>query len=158
MARRARRTGIKVGYLSQEPQLDPEQDVRAAVMEGVGDTYNLIERFNKISDRFAEDVGEDEMTKLLEEQAKLQDAIDAAGGWELERKLEIAADSLRLPPWEAKIAKLSGGEKRRVRAVPPAAVRAGHAAARRADQPPGRRVDRVARTLSRGVSRARSSP
>src|SRR5262245_20235 len=107
-------SGIKVGYLSQEPQLDPEQDVRAAVMEGVGDTYRLIERFNKISDRFAEDVGEDEMTKLLEEQAKLQDAIDAAGGWELERKLEIAADSLRLPPWEAKIAKLSGGEKRRV--------------------------------------------
>jgi ATP-binding cassette ChvD family protein len=106
--------GIKIGYLSQEPQLDPEQDVRAAVMEGVGDTYNLIERFNKISDRFAEDVGEDEMTKLLEDQAKLQDAIDAAGGWELERKLEIAADSLRLPPWEAKIAKLSGGEKRRV--------------------------------------------
>ena len=106
--------GIKVGYLSQEPQLDPEQDVRAAVMEGVGDTYNLIERFNKISDRFAEDVGEAEMTKLLEDQSKLQDAIDAAGGWELERKLEIAADSLRLPPWEAKIAKLSGGEKRRV--------------------------------------------
>jgi ATP-binding cassette ChvD family protein len=106
--------GIRIGYLSQEPQLDPEQDVRAAVMEGVGDTYRLIERFNKISDRFAEDVDADEMTKLLEEQAKLQDAIDAAGGWELERKLEIAADSLRLPPWEAKIAKLSGGEKRRV--------------------------------------------
>ena len=106
--------GINIGYLSQEPQLDPEQDVRAAVMEGVSGTYALIERFNKISDRFAEDVGEDEMTKLLEEQAKLQDAIDAAGGWELERKLEIAADSLRLPPWEAKIAKLSGGEKRRV--------------------------------------------
>ena len=106
--------GIKVGYLSQEPQLDPEQDVRTSVMEGVGDTYNLIERFNKISDRFAEDVGEDEMNKLLEEQSRLQDAIDAAGGWELERKLEIAADSLRLPPWEAKIGKLSGGEKRRV--------------------------------------------
>jgi len=107
-------SNIKIGYLSQEPQLDPEQDVRAAVMEGVGDTYGLIERFNKISDRFAEDVGEDEMTKLLEEQSKLQDAIDAVGGWELERKLEIAADSLRLPPWEAKIGKLSGGEKRRV--------------------------------------------
>jgi len=107
-------SGIKIGYLSQEPQLDPEQDVRAAVMEGVGETYNLIERFNKISDRFAEEVSEDEMTRLLEEQSRLQDAIDTAGGWELERKLEIAADSLRLPPWEAKIAKLSGGEKRRV--------------------------------------------
>src|SRR5512141_1340181 len=106
--------GIKIGYLSQEPQLDPEADVRTAVMEGVGGTYSLIERFNKISDRFAEDVGEDEMTKLLEEQSKLQDAIDTAGGWELERKLEIAADALRLPPWDAKIAKLSGGEKRRV--------------------------------------------
>jgi ATP-binding cassette ChvD family protein len=107
-------TGIRIGYLSQEPQLDPEQDVRAAVMEGVVETYGLIERFNKISDRFAEDVDADEMEKLLAEQSKLQDAIDAAGGWELERKLEIAADSLRLPPWEAKIAKLSGGEKRRV--------------------------------------------
>jgi sulfate-transporting ATPase len=107
-------SNIKIGYLSQEPELNPEHDVRTSVMEGVGDTYRLIERFNKISDRFAEDVGEDEMTKLLEEQSKLQDAIDAAGGWELERKLEIAADSLRLPPWEAKIAKLSGGEKRRV--------------------------------------------
>jgi sulfate-transporting ATPase len=107
-------SGIKIGYLPQEPELNPEHDVRAAVMEGVGETYKLIERFNQISDRFAEDVGEEEMTKLLEEQAKLQDAIDAAGGWELERKLEIAADALRLPPWEAKIAKLSGGEKRRV--------------------------------------------
>jgi len=107
-------SGIKVGYLPQEPELNPDHDVRTSVMEGVGETYKLIERFNQISDRFAEDVGEEEMTKLLEEQAKLQDAIDAAGGWELERKLEIAADALRLPPWEAKIATLSGGEKRRV--------------------------------------------
>ena len=75
-------------------QAAPEQITQGPTMEGVGDTYGLIERFNKISDRFAEDVGEDEMTKLLEEQSKLQDAIDTAGGWELERKLEIAADSL----------------------------------------------------------------
>jgi energy-dependent translational throttle protein EttA len=107
-------SGIRVGFLPQEPQLDPEKDVRTAVMEGVGDTYKLLERFNQVSEKFSEPLSDDEMTGLLEEQAKLQDAIDAAGGWELERKLEIAADALRLPPWEAKISTLSGGEKRRV--------------------------------------------
>ena len=107
-------SGIRVGYLSQEPQLDPASDVRSTVEEGVGETFKLLEEFNRISDRFAEPLEEAEMNALLERQAKLQDAIDAAGGWELERKLEIAADALRLPPWEAKIATLSGGEKRRV--------------------------------------------
>ncbi|MHB8813868.1 MAG: energy-dependent translational throttle protein EttA [Steroidobacteraceae bacterium] len=107
-------SGIRVGYLSQEPQLDPASDVRGTVEEGVGETFKLLEEFNRISDRFAEPLEEAEMNALLERQAKLQDAIDAAGGWELERKLEIAADALRLPPWEAKIATLSGGEKRRV--------------------------------------------
>jgi ATP-binding cassette ChvD family protein len=107
-------SGIRVGYLSQEPQLDAEKDVRTSVMEGVGETFKLLQRFNEISDRFGEALADDEMNKLLEEQAKLQDAIDASGGWELERKLEIAADALRLPPWEAKIGPLSGGEKRRV--------------------------------------------
>jgi ATP-binding cassette ChvD family protein len=107
-------SGIRVGFLPQEPQLDPDKDVRVSVMEGVGGTYKLLERFNQISDKFGEPLSDDEMSALLEEQAKLQDAIDAAGGWELERKLEIAADALRLPPWEAKIATLSGGEKRRV--------------------------------------------
>jgi ATP-binding cassette ChvD family protein len=106
--------GIKVGFLTQEPELDPALDVRAVVTEGVGETQKLIDRFNAISDRFAEALADDEMQKLLDEQAKLQDAIDAVQGWELERKLEIAADALRLPPWEAKIATLSGGEKRRV--------------------------------------------
>jgi ATP-binding cassette ChvD family protein len=107
-------SGIRVGYLSQEPQLDPQSDVRSAVREGVAETFNLVEEFNRISDRFAEPIENEEMNTLLERQAKLQDAIDAAGGWELERKLEIAADALRLPPWEAKIGTLSGGEKRRV--------------------------------------------
>jgi sulfate-transporting ATPase len=107
-------SGIRIGYLPQEPELDPEQDVRATVMEGVGQDFKNVQRFNEISDRFAEPMSDEEMTALLEEQAKLQDAIDATGGWELERKLEIAADALRLPPWEAKIAPLSGGEKRRV--------------------------------------------
>ncbi len=106
--------GIKVGYLPQEPLLDETKTVREVVGEGVGDVQSLIDRFNAISDRFAEPMSDDEMNKALEEQAKMQDKIDAVGGWELERKLEIAADSLRLPPWEAVVGKLSGGEKRRV--------------------------------------------
>ena len=106
--------GIKVGYLPQEPELDPTLDVRAVVTEGVGATQALIDRFNAISDKFGEPLADDEMQKLLDEQAQLQDAIDAVQGWELERKLEIAADALRLPPWEARINTLSGGEKRRV--------------------------------------------
>jgi len=108
-------TGIKVGYLPQEPELDPNKDVRSVVMEGLGGAFGQVARFNEISDKFADpDLDPDEMNKLLEEQAKLQDAIDSVGGWELERKLEIAADALRLPPWESIINKLSGGEKRRV--------------------------------------------
>jgi energy-dependent translational throttle protein EttA len=88
--------------------------VRSVVMEGLGGAFAQVARFNEISDRFAEPMDDEEMNKLLEEQSKLQDAIDAVGGWELERKLEIAADALRLPPWDAIINKLSGGEKRRV--------------------------------------------
>jgi energy-dependent translational throttle protein EttA len=106
--------GIRVGYLPQEPQLDAASNVRSTVEEGVGETFKLVEEFNRISDRFAEPMEDEEMNALLERQAKLQDAIDTAGGWELERKLEIAADALRLPPWESKIDTLSGGEKRRV--------------------------------------------
>jgi ATP-binding cassette ChvD family protein len=107
--------GIKIGLLSQEPQLDPAKDVRGNVLEGVGEIQALIDRFNAVSDKFADpDLSEDAMNKLLEEQAKLQDAIDAKGGWELERKLEVAADALRLPPWEADVARISGGERRRV--------------------------------------------
>jgi ATP-binding cassette ChvD family protein len=107
-------SGIKVGYLPQEPLLDESHTVRQTVGEGVGDVQSLIDRFNAVSDRFAEPMSDEEMNKLLEEQAKLQDKIDAVDGWELERKLEIAADSLRLPPWDAVIGKLSGGERRRV--------------------------------------------
>ena len=107
-------TGIKVGYLPQEPVLDDAKSVREVVGEGVGEVQSLIDRFNAVSDQFAEPLSDDEMNKLMEEQAKLQDKIDAAGGWELERKLEIAADALRLPRWDALVGKLSGGEKRRV--------------------------------------------
>ncbi|HEX4023423.1 MAG TPA: energy-dependent translational throttle protein EttA [Steroidobacteraceae bacterium] len=106
--------GIRIGFLPQEPQLDADKDVRGIVVEGLGGTFALLERFNQISEQFAEPMDDEQMNKLLEEQGRLQDAIDAAGGWELERKLEIAADALRLPPWETRIAQLSGGEKRRV--------------------------------------------
>ena len=107
-------SGIRIGFLSQEPELDPARNVRATVREGLGDTFRQLEEFNAISEKFAEPLDEEQMNALLARQAQLQDAIDAAGGWELERKLEIAADALRLPPWEASMATLSGGEKRRV--------------------------------------------
>jgi len=106
--------GIKIGYLSQEPELDASKDVRGNVEEGLGETIDLVNRFNEISNKFAEPMDDDEMNALLEEQGKLQDAIDAAGGWEVDRKLEVAADALRLPPWDADVSKLSGGERRRV--------------------------------------------
>src|SRR6186713_2036068 len=107
--------GIKIGFLTQEPGLDATKDVRGNVLEGVGEVQSLIDRFNAVSDKFADpDLDPDEMNKLLEEQAKLQDAIDAKGGWELERTLEVAADALRLPPWDADVTKISGGERRRV--------------------------------------------
>ena len=106
--------GIKIGYLPQEPKLDPAKDVRGNVEEGVAETKALLDRFNEISMMFAEPMSDDEMNALLEEQGKLQDAIDADGAWELDRKLEIAADALRLPPWDADVTKLSGGERRRI--------------------------------------------
>ena len=105
---------IKVGYLPQEPELDPSKDVRGNVEEGVGETKALVDEFNEISMKFAEPMDDDEMNRLLERQGELQSAIDAAQGWDLERTLEIAADALRLPPWDADVTKLSGGERRRV--------------------------------------------
>jgi sulfate-transporting ATPase len=105
---------MRVGFLPQEPHLDAEKDVRGNVEEGVHSTMELLKRFNEISDRFAEPMDDDEMAKLLEEQGELQGKIDAANGWEIERKLEVAADALRLPPWDAEVSKLSGGERRRV--------------------------------------------
>jgi len=106
--------GIYIGYLPQEPQLDPTKNVRGNVEEGVKETIDLLNRFNAISDRFAEPMSEDEMTKLLEEQGELQHKIDTANAWDIDRKLEIAADALRLPPWDADVTKISGGERRRV--------------------------------------------
>jgi ATP-binding cassette ChvD family protein len=105
---------LKVGYLAQEPQLDPCKNVRGNVEEGVNATKQLLDRFNAISEKFSEPLKDEEMNKLLEEQGRLQEAIDAAGAWELDRKLDVAAEALRLPPWEADVTKISGGERRRV--------------------------------------------
>jgi len=105
---------LKVGYLPQEPQLDDDSDVRANVEQGLGEAKELLDEFERVSARFGEDLTDDEMNALIEEQGELQTRIDAIGAWEIERKLEIAADALRLPPWEARVEHLSGGERRRV--------------------------------------------
>jgi sulfate-transporting ATPase len=105
---------INIGYLPQEPQLDEELDVRGNVQQGVQEIIGLVEAFNAISDKFAEPMSDDEMTELLEQQGELQTKIDTCDGWEIERVLERAADALRLPPWDAEVGKLSGGERRRV--------------------------------------------
>ena len=105
---------LKIGYLPQEPQLDEDSDVRANVEQGLGEAKTLLNEFERVSARFGEELTDDEMTALIEEQGELQTKIDAIGAWEVERKLEIAADALRLPPWEAKVEHLSGGERRRV--------------------------------------------
>ena len=106
--------GIKIGYLPQEPELNESKDVRGNVEEGIQDIISLIEEFSIISDKFAEPMDDDAMNKLLERQGELQNEIDAVDGWQIERTLEVAANALRIPPWEADITTLSGGEKRRV--------------------------------------------
>ncbi|AUG53846.1 energy-dependent translational throttle protein EttA [Thalassospira marina] len=106
--------GVNVGYLEQEPQLNPEKDVLGNVMEGCGQVVDDLARFNDISAKFAEPMTDDEMNDLLAEQGELQERIDAANGWDLERTLEIAMDALRCPPKDADVTKLSGGERRRV--------------------------------------------
>jgi len=105
---------LKVGFLSQEPRLDESLDVRGNVEQGMGETMALLAEFNAVSEKFAEPMSDDEMTELLERQGDLQTRIDAVDGWDVDRQLEIAADALRLPPWDAQVAKLSGGERRRV--------------------------------------------
>ena len=105
---------IKVGYLPQEPQLDQSKDVRGNVEEAVAGMKAKLDRFNEISMLMCEPMDDDKMTKLMEEMGRLQDEIDAANGWELDRQLEIAMDALRCPPGDADVSKLSGGEIRRV--------------------------------------------
>ena len=106
--------GVRVGFLPQEPELDPSKDVEGNAMEGVGKIKDLIDRFNEVSAKFAEPMDDDEMNTLLEEQGALQEQIDAVNGWELERTVEMAMDALRCPPGDADVTTLSGGEKRRV--------------------------------------------
>lgn len=106
--------GTKIGYLAQEPELDLEKTVRAVVEEGVAEIKDKLTRFDEISMQFAEPMSDDEMTSLLEKQGELQNEIEACGGWDLDRKLDVAADALRLPDWDALVGQLSGGEKRRV--------------------------------------------
>ncbi|HVE82557.1 MAG TPA: energy-dependent translational throttle protein EttA [Myxococcales bacterium] len=104
----------RVGFLPQEPRLDESLDVKGNVELGLKPVKDLLDRFNAVSAKFSEPMGDAEMEKLLAEQGKLQDAIDAANGWELDRTLEVAMDALRLPPGDAPVKNLSGGEKRRV--------------------------------------------
>ena len=106
--------GIKVGYLAQEPELDPSMDVTGNVLSGMGKAKELMDRFNAVSARFAEELSDDEMNAVIAEQAELQEQIDAIDGWDLERKAEIAMDALRVPAGDADVTNLSGGEKRRV--------------------------------------------
>ena len=105
---------LKVGYLPQEPELDPAKDVRGNIEDGLGEITELLKEFNAISDKFAEPMSDDEMAELLDRQGELQLKIDAMDGWDLDRKMEIASDALRLPAWDASVEHLSGGEKRRV--------------------------------------------
>jgi len=105
---------IKIGYLPQEPQLDPQKNVRENVEDGMGEIKAILNRFNDISNRFAEPMSDEEMNELLAEQGELQNKIDVANGWEIDRTLNMAAEALRLPPWDADVTKLSGGERRRV--------------------------------------------
>ncbi|HEX6212634.1 MAG TPA: ATP-binding cassette domain-containing protein, partial [Methylomirabilota bacterium] len=106
--------GLRIGHLPQEPALDPAKDVRGNVEEGVAETRALLTRFEEVSARLGEPLGDDEMEKLLEEQSRLQDRIDAANAWDLDRTVELAMDALRVPPGDADVSKISGGECRRV--------------------------------------------
>lgn len=110
----APRKGVTVGYLPQEPTLDPKKDVKGNVEEGLKELKDMLNEFDELSMKFCEPMSDDEMNKLLAKQGELQNKIDAAGAWELDRKLEIAAEALRLPPWDSDVTKLSGGEIRRV--------------------------------------------
>ena len=105
---------LKIGYLAQEPELDESKDVRGNVEDGVREIKDIIDEFDAISDRFAEPLSDDEMTELMDRQGELQLKIDAVDGWDLERKIDVAADALRLPAYEADVSTLSGGERRRV--------------------------------------------
>src|SRR3989454_6775178 len=104
----------RIGYLPQEPQLEADKDVRGNVEQGVAETRALLTRFEEVSAKLGEPLSDAEMAKLLEEQARLQDKIDAANAWDLDRTVEMAMDALRVPPGDADVAKISGCQRRRV--------------------------------------------
>ena len=106
--------GARVGYLEQEPKLDPKKNVMENVMDALGEKKTLLDRFNEVSNQLGEVTDNDEMMKLIEEQGELQEKIEAVGGWDIEREIEIAMDALRCPPKDADVTKISGGERRRV--------------------------------------------
>ena len=143
---------LSIGYLEQEPKLDPRDDRARSRRARLGRTVAARKRLEELYAEYGNP--EADFDNLAEEQSKLEAVLQAAGD-DLDQQLEIAADALRLPPWDAKIGPLSGGEKRARRALPPAAVQARHAAARRTDQPPRCRKRRVARTVLAAFSRHR---
>ena len=145
--------GIQIGYLPQEPQLDPDKTVREAVEEGLSEILDAQKRLEEVYAAYAED-GAD-FDKLAAEQQRLENILAAGDAHTVERQLEVAADALRLPPWDAKIGTLVRRREAPRRAVPPAAVQARHAAAGRTDQPPRRRIGGVAGTFPGRVSRHR---
>ena len=145
--------GFSVGHLAQEPGLDPAKDVLGNVMDGVGEIRSLLDRYNEVLAMWGDP--EADYEKVGAEQAELEDKINAAGAWDVERNVEIAMDALRCPPGDTDVSVLSGGERRRRRALSTAPLPAGLAAPRRAHQPPRRRVGRVARAVPAGVSRHR---
>ncbi len=106
--------GARVGFLPQEPQLDPKKNVMENIIDALGEQKSLLDRFNEVSNKLGEVTDNDEMMKLIEEQGELQEKIEATGGWDIERDIEIAMDALRCPPKDADVTKISGGEKRRV--------------------------------------------
>ena len=122
--------GTSVGYLSQEPDLNPDKDVFGNVLEGMQETHALLKRFEEVSNKFAEPLEDDEMNALIEEQSELQEKIDAVDGWELERTIEIAMDALRCPAGDADATKLSGGETAACRSLSIVAPEARYVASR----------------------------
>ena len=144
--------GISVGFLQQEPRLDPAKTVLGNVEEGVAAIKALLTRYDEVNAKLGEDLSPEEMEKVLDEQSRIQDKIDASNAWDLDSRLELAMDALRLPPPDADVTHAVGRRAPPRRALPAAAAVARSAAARRADQPSRRRVGRLARALPEGLS------
>ena len=149
--------GVSIGYLPQEPVLNPDKDVRGNVEEGVAEIKALLDRYDAVNAKLGEDMSPEEMDKVMDEQSRLQDRIDATNAWDLDSRLDLAMDALRLPPPDADVTHAVGRRAPPRRAVPAAAAVARPAAARRTDQPPRRRIGGVARAVPQGLSRAPSS-